>query len=158
MSESTAVKAQAESLKVNEEKWTKTLMAAGWTAIPSVILERQKAFGLDAIDINIIAHLTIYWWKKANLPHPSVATIADAVGVTPRTVQKRIAAMEANGFIKRHFRARAGQSNATNLYSFEGLIKAATPYAKQKLETLAEREKKDKERVGSKKATLKVVK
>src|SRR5438874_9524776 len=105
----TAVKATDETLKVNEEKWSKTLMEAGWTVLPSMILEKQHALGLDAIDINIIAHLSIYWWKKANLPHPSVATIATAIGVKPRTIQKHIKAMEASGFITRHERRQKGQ-------------------------------------------------
>jgi hypothetical protein len=44
----------AQQLKVNEKKWTPTLMKAGWTALPNVLFERQQALGLDAIDINII--------------------------------------------------------------------------------------------------------
>jgi hypothetical protein len=92
LSVESAVKAEVETLKTNEEKWSKELMAAGWTVLPSMILEKQHALGLDAIDINIIAHLSIYWWKKANLPHPSVATIAKAVGLNPepsRSISRR---------------------------------------------------------------------
>ena len=47
----------AQQLKVNEKKWSPTLMKAGWTALPNVLFERQKALGLDAIDINIILHI-----------------------------------------------------------------------------------------------------
>jgi hypothetical protein len=158
MSIESAVKAEVETLKTNEEKWSKELMAAGWTVLPSMILEKQHALGLDAIDINIIAHLSIYWWKKANLPHPSVATIAKAVGVKPRTIQKHIKAMEASGFITRHERRQAGQGSKTNLYSFEGLIKAVTPYAQEKTAAIAERSKKDAERVARKKPKLALVK
>jgi DNA-binding transcriptional regulator YhcF (GntR family) len=157
MPEAIAIKPEVAAQKANEEKWTKPLMDAGWTAIPSVILEKQHALGLDAIDMNIISHLTIYWWKKGNLPHPSVATIAKAIGVKPRTVQKHIKAMEALGFITRHQRRREGLSNATNLYSFEGLIKAATPYAIEKNAAKAEGAKKEGERVASKKPKLTVV-
>ena len=49
-------------LRRNEEKWSSTLMAAGWTVLPSIILEKQHAFGLDAIDVNILLHLARYWW------------------------------------------------------------------------------------------------
>lgn len=158
MSVESAVKAEVETLKTNEEKWSKELMAAGWTVLPSMILEKQHALGLDAIDINIIAHLSIYWWKKANLPHPSVATIATAVGVKPRTIQKHIKAMEATGFITRLERRQTGQGSKTNLYSFEGLIKAVTPYAKEKTAAIAERSKKDAERIARKKPKLALVK
>jgi hypothetical protein len=38
----TAVNAsEAEALRRNEAKWTKPLMAAGWNAIPSIIIEKQ---------------------------------------------------------------------------------------------------------------------
>jgi DNA-binding transcriptional ArsR family regulator len=158
MSETSAVKAEVETVKTNEEKWSKELMAAGWTVLPSMILEKQHALGLDAIDINIIAHLSIYWWKKANLPHPSVATMATAIGVKPRTIQKHIKAMEASGFITRHERRQKGQGSKTNLYSFEGLIKAVTPYAKEKTAAIAERSRKDADRVARKKPKLALVK
>jgi DNA-binding MarR family transcriptional regulator len=158
MSETSAVKAEIETVKTNEEKWSKELMAAGWTVLPSMILEKQHALGLDAIDINIIAHLSIYWWKRANLPHPSVATIAKAIGVTRRTVQKHIKAMEASGFITRHERRQKGQGSKTNLYSFEGLIKSVTPYAQEKIAAIAERSKTDADRVARKKPKLALVK
>jgi len=157
MTEAASVKPEIAAQKANEEKWTKPLMDAGWTAIPSIILEKQHALGLDAIDMNIISHLTIYWWKKGNLPHPSVATIANAIGVKPRTVQKHIKAMEALGFLKRIERRREGLSNATNLYSLEGLIKAVTPFAIEKNTAKAEGAKKEGLRVASKKPKLTIV-
>jgi hypothetical protein len=85
--------ADAETLRKNEAKWSKPLMAAGWNALPNIIIEKQEALGLDALDMNIILHLSHYWWTAENLPFPSVATIAKAIGVTPRTVQKRISAL-----------------------------------------------------------------
>ncbi len=148
---STAKQTQAaKELRVNERKWSKTLMDAGWTAFPSVIIERQKALGLDATDVNILLHLASYWWTKDNKPHPSKKTIAEAVGVTPRTVQRRIAAMEKAGFIHREERRIPGKGSRTNRYHFDGLIKAALPYAKEKLEERARREQEDKARPGRK--------
>ncbi len=43
-----------QDVKANEKKWGKTLMSSGWTAFPSIILEKQHALGLTAMDINII--------------------------------------------------------------------------------------------------------
>ena len=88
-----AVKAKlpdANAVKQNEKKWTQTLMKAGWSAIPNIIIEKQRALGLDALDINILLHLIQYWWLEENVPRPAVGTIAEALGVTPRTIQKRI--------------------------------------------------------------------
>ena len=157
MPESRAVKAEVEKQKANEAKWTKPVMSAGWTAIPSILLEKQHALGLDALDINIIGHLTIYWWTKQNLPHPAVKTMAKAIGVAPRTIQKRIKAMEDLGFIKRIQRRRPGLANATNQYNLDGLIKKLTPYAEEKTEAKEATKKKEAERVASKKPKLSVV-
>ncbi len=141
------VKTQAvETLRVNEQKWTKTLMKAGWTCMPNVIIERQQVLGLDAIDINILMHLASYWWTPDNLPHPSKKTIAAAMGVDPRTVQRRIAAMESSRFIRREQRRRRGMGSLTNRYHFDGLIKAATPYAKEKIEEIKQREAERQQR------------
>lgn len=129
--------ADVEKLRVNEKKWSKPLMAAGWNAIPSIIIEKQEALGLDAINMNIIVHLSNYWWRSDNLPHPSVETIAKAIGVTARTVQKRIKALHDLGFIKREERRHTKTGSTTNLYSFEGLIEKALPFAEEKMAEIA---------------------
>lgn len=109
-------------------------MDAGWTVLPSIILEKQDALGLDPIDINILLQLARHWWYTDNLPHPSKATIAKCIGVDPSTVRRHIARMEAIGFIRRQSRYdRKYGGQQTNLYSFDGLIKAAAPFAKELL-------------------------
>ena len=154
-----AAKAKTAEVRINEKKWSKPLMAAGWTAIPSVIIERQKALGLDALDMNIILHLATYWWTPDNKPHPSKRTIAEAVGVTPRTVQRRITALQSAGFLKREERRVKGKGSHTNLYHFDGLIKAAQPYAKEKLEEIEKRKAARETAVARKgKAKLQLVK
>jgi len=76
MSEGATVKkAHVETLRVNEAKWSKTLMAAASNAIRSVIIEKQEALSFDAIDMNIAVHLSNYWRTIGNFPHPSVKTI-----------------------------------------------------------------------------------
>ncbi len=44
--------------------------------LPSIILEKQHALGLDAIDVNILLQLARHWWYRDNPPHPSKASIA----------------------------------------------------------------------------------
>jgi Transcriptional regulators len=131
-----------KELKVNEKKWGKELVAAGWTLLPNVLVTRQKAIGLDPLDINIVLHILSYWWKPGDLPFPSKVTIAEAVGRTPRTVQRRIEAMEKAKFIKRLPRTGNNRGTQTNMYDLSGLIEAAKPYA---IEHLQEREKKEKD-------------
>ncbi|MEW6639016.1 MAG: helix-turn-helix domain-containing protein [Pseudomonadota bacterium] len=158
MSENVAAKqADVEKIKVNEAKWSKPLMAAGWTAMPSVIIEKQEALGLDAIDMNIILHLSHYWWTPDNLPHPSVETIAKAVGVTPRTIQKRIKALHELGLLEREERRYTHHGSTTNKYGFKGLIEKATPFAQEKLAEIQQKQQAKQERLARKKPKLTVV-
>lgn len=123
-----------KGLKENEKKWTKPLMEAGWTVIPSTIIDRQQALGIDAMDMNIILHIANHWWKADAKPFPSKAKIARAIGVDPRTVQRRIASMEAGGLIRREERRINKTGSKTNIYHLDGLIKEATPFAQEALE------------------------
>jgi predicted transcriptional regulator len=132
-------------------------MEANWTAIPSIIIEKQEALGLNAIDMNIILHLSSYWWYADNLPSPSVETIAKAVGIQKRTVQKHIKTLEDIGLIKRLERRNTPTGSSTNQYSFEGLIRAALPFAKEKIAAKQEREMAEQERLKRKKPRLSVV-
>jgi len=127
-------KADADNLHVNEKKWTKPLMEAGWSAVPSILIEKQQALGLDPVDMNIILHLIQYWWHPEILPHPSVGTIADAIGRDSRTVQRRITALADLGFLERIERRTSRNGSDTNLYSFKGLIEKLQPYAAEKIE------------------------
>jgi DNA-binding Lrp family transcriptional regulator len=122
---------QTDRLKRNEEKWSGTLMDAGWTVLPSIILEKQHALGLDAIDVNILLHLARHWWYSDNPPHPSKAAIAKCMNISTSTVRRHIARMESDGFIQREARynKKYGGGQETNAYLFDGLIKAAAPHA-----------------------------
>lgn len=151
---SAPTKTEAENLRTNEKKWSKPLMAAGWNVIPNIIIEKQEALGLDALDMNIILHLSHYWWQPDNVPHPSVATIAKAIGVTPRTVQKRIAALQELGFIRREERRFTQNGSVTNKYHFDGLIAAAKPYAEEKILEIEAATEAKRKRLARKKPKL----
>jgi DNA-binding transcriptional regulator YhcF (GntR family) len=146
-----------ENLKRNEKKWTKPLMAAGWTAIPSILLERQQALGLDALDINIIFQIAKHWWYPEKLPFPSKKSVAECIGVDVSTVQRRIRKMERDGLIKRNNRFHPKYGQQTNEYDFSGLIDAVTPYAKEAIEVKKQRKKEDAAR-RKRKRPLKLVK
>jgi DNA-binding MarR family transcriptional regulator len=145
---------ELRTIRTNEKKWTKPLMDAGWNVVPNIIIEKQEALGLNAIDMNIVLHLTQYWWKADDLPHPSVGTIARAIGVKPRTIQKHIKSLEDIGFLRRQARRTARAGSDTNLYDLSGLIEKATPYAQEKLQAIAKSKEDRKERISRKKPKL----
>ena len=135
---------EAAANQAIKKKWGEPLTSAGWTAIPNVIFERAQAFPLEPLDIVIILNLAGYWWKAGNDPYPSKATLAASIGVSPRTIQRRIANLEKAGFITRTLRKSSQGGNLSNKYSLEGLIDAAKPFAE---EHIAERKAKKREPV-----------
>lgn len=143
-------------LWTNEKKWSKLLMDAGWTALPSVIIENQRQLGLTPLDLNIVLYLASKWWTAEGKPFPSKSTMAKAMDVHPRTIQKHVAALEAAGYIWREER-RTGLGSKPNIYHLDGLIKAAKPFAEEKLAEMkdkAEMAKRRQNRRGAPKLRL----
>nr|WP_295111030.1 helix-turn-helix domain-containing protein [uncultured Caulobacter sp.] len=132
-------KAADADLRTNEKKWSKPLIEAGYTVFPTVIIENQRQLGLDAVDVNILMHLASKWWKAEGKPYPSKGTIAQAMNLDPRTVQRRIAALEKAGYVHREERRETPTGSKTNVYHLDGLIAAAKPFAEEKIADIAER-------------------
>lgn len=140
MSMSKATETRTREVRTNERKWTTPLMDAGWTVIPSVILEYQKALGLDPLDLNIILQLAKHWWYVDSPPRPTKKTLAECMGVDASTIRRHIARLEKLGYIGRS--ARFGgkeQSQQANAYHFDGLVKKVTPLAKEMIAAKKER-------------------
>lgn len=146
-----------ERLRRNSEKWSEPLMDAGYTVIPSVLLERQQALGLDAIDMNILLQLARHWWYAENPPHPGKKAIAECIGVSESTVRKRIARMESDGLIARRARFDPKYGQQANEYLFTGLIEAATPFAQEEIARREARKADSVERRRRKRPRLEVV-
>lgn len=123
-----------ESFQENQKKWGPDLVNAGWTILPNMIFMRQRALGLDSMDINILLVLLSHWWRADNLPYPSKRTIAEAIGCDESTIRRRIKKLEGGKLIKRIIRRVDNDRNKTNQYDFSGLIEAATPYAKEEIQ------------------------
>lgn len=143
-----AAKTQTDSsgdLRTNEKKWTKPLMDAGWTALPSVIIENQRQLGLEPLDLNIVVYLASKWWTAEGKPFPSKTTMAKAMNVHPRTIQKHIAALEGAGYIRREER-RTDTGSRTNIYHLDGLIEASAPFAAEKLAEMKDKSELAKRR------------
>lgn len=155
-----AKKGAAEAIKLSklEAKWSKPLIEAGYTVVPNVIFQRQRALGLTPLDINILLQLFAYWWKPGDLARPSKQTIAAAIGIHESTVRKRIQRLEAGGLIKRIERRVNAARNKPNLYDFAGLIKESTPFALEDIEKITERKSEALKRLARKgRPALKIV-
>ena len=109
--------------------------------------------------MNIILYLASKWWKAEGKPYPSKGTMAKAMGVHPRTIQKHIAAMQAAGYITREER-RTPTGSQTNIYHLDGLIESVLPFAEEKLEEIEGRKAREaarRNRRGAPKRRLKLV-
>lgn len=126
-----------------EQRWTKPLADAGWTALPNIILERQRDLGLEPIDVNVLLQIAQYWWEPGTPAHPSIGRVAKAIGIDRRTVQRRLRRMEDLGLVESHARHYAQGGRRTNAYTFDGLIEKARPFAEEALQVREEKRRKD---------------
>ena len=128
-------------LRMNERKWTKPLMAARFTVVPYVVLDRQDAIGLTPVEVNVLMLLANHWWQADNLPDPSKRSLAKRLGVSEKTIQRAVKRLEDVRFIKRKYRYHpVTHGQQTNFYDFSGLIAAAEPYAEEERERRKARE------------------
>ncbi|MEZ4429339.1 MAG: helix-turn-helix domain-containing protein [Nannocystaceae bacterium] len=139
---------QTQKLAQNTKKWGQTLMDAGWTCVPSVILERQHALGLDSVDVNILLQLASYWWYSDNPPYPSIKEIAERISVHRSTVQRHLRRLKDFGFIEitERFDPAKKKGQLTNQYTFKGLIQETLPFAEEKIAEREERRRESREK------------
>jgi len=99
------------------------------------------------MDINILLQIATFWWQAEVAPFPAIETIAQAIGVTPRTAPHRITAMERTTLIERKLWYCTRGSQKSNAYSFDGLIGRCTPFAAEAIAEEERRKAKDRARV-----------
>lgn len=147
MSEQTAKKSQPTiTPRVLEQKWGKSAIESGFTAIPDCVFRQQKSLKLKHLDVLILLHLASYWWNPTSNPWPAKNTLADALDVDPRTVQRSIKKMEELGYVNRIERISSYGDNLSNEYDLTGLVKAIDTLAKEELRVRAGRAEADKQR------------
>ncbi|HEX7666679.1 MAG TPA: helix-turn-helix domain-containing protein [Polyangiaceae bacterium] len=127
--------------KENVKKWGATLMADGFTVIPNVIVMHQRKIGLQPLDFAIVAVFAKHWWRAGEPAYPGVKSIAEALGINRRTVQRRLKALVKAKLLRRIDRTKSDGGDNSAAYDLGGLIERAEPYAKKNLE-----EKKTKQK------------
>lgn len=123
-----SIKAAATGKKA-KEKWPATVLARGYSMIPSILLWGQAKMELKPDELNVLLQLISHWWSANHDPHPAKETIARRMGKDARTVQRHLTALENKGFIKRVTRYKLHQGQDSNGYDLSGLI--------EKLEAIA---------------------
>lgn len=91
---------QSQAGNVAEDKWGEALRA-GFQVIPNILIQENQALRLDPLDVLILLNINMHWWQASALPYPKPSLIAERTGVSRRTIERRLSAMEKAGFIKR---------------------------------------------------------
>jgi hypothetical protein len=105
---------------IARRKWGESL-DSGFQVIPDVLFRCQRILGLDALDVVILLNITTHWWEAEDLPHPRPSVIARRLGVTTRTVERRIARLQRTGFLKR-LESRLKKGRTVRQFDLAGLV------------------------------------
>ena len=69
------------------DKWGEAAFG-GFQMVPDLLLKKQVELGLSATDMLVLLNITMHWWYAEQRPFPRVSTVAERMGVDPRTVQR----------------------------------------------------------------------
>lgn len=106
-----------------DRKWGKKVMDLNYTIVPSLFIQAQRRLGLSCLQFNILVQLMDFWWQPESKAFPAKKTIAERIGVHPRTVQKNIEALEKAGLVQRIARRTKAGDPDTNVYDLSELAK-----------------------------------
>lgn len=112
------------------DKWGKEALSLGWVAVPTSLLFLQSQLGISPTGLNVLMQLIMHWWGSEGRPHPSQEAMAERMGVSPRTVQREIAALVAMGLLrKKHTPVHHPTYRGRNLYDLSPLVAKLNEHA-----------------------------
>lgn len=121
----TVVPFQAKvALKASEKKWGHDVLRLGYCLLPSILFRAQRKLNITPLQMAVLLQLLEHWWEAERAPYPSKETIAHRLDMSPRQVQRHIAALEAAGYVKRRERKAVHRGQLSNFYDFDGLVAA----------------------------------
>lgn len=105
-----------------ERIWGKAVYSHGYAGIPSILIQGQRRLGVNSMQMNIIIQLLDYWFEPSRKPFPMKQDLAKRIGVTAKTIQNNIRALEKAGLIRREMRRTAAGDWNSNIYHLDGLV------------------------------------
>lgn len=106
-------------------KWGRSVAEAGFAQIPNYLLRFNQFTSpedrLSAVELLLLIELAGAWWKKDELPFPSMKTLSVRCGTSERQILRAIKRLEEIPLIKRINRKRKGII-ATNAYDLSPLV------------------------------------
>lgn len=74
---------------------------AGYQTLPDVLFRYQHRLGLNPAEMVVLMNVTLHWWEATNLPFPGSHAIANRMGITQRSVERHLAALQRKRFLTR---------------------------------------------------------
>jgi hypothetical protein len=105
-----------------ERIWGKAVYSHGYAGIPSIMIQAQRRLGINSTQMNIIIQLLDYWHEPSRKPFPTKKELAKRIGVTEKTIQNNVRALEKAGLILREMRKTAAGDWNSNIYHLDGLV------------------------------------
>jgi hypothetical protein len=102
-------------------KWGSAL-EAGFQQIPDVLIRAQRLLELDSLDLAIVLNITMHWWEENDLPYPRPSMIAKRIGVSTRTVERRLAELARRGLVSRLPSETKENGVAIRRFDLSGLV------------------------------------
>jgi DNA-binding transcriptional MocR family regulator len=116
------------------EKWDKPVATRGFAQVPNYLLLLNQFLEpnrrLSPLELLILIQLIGSWWKKEEMPFPSMATLAARCGVSDRQIQRAVNSIVDLGWIGRRKRRSDTGIRATNAYDLHPLVARLTEVAK----------------------------
>lgn len=109
--------------KASAEKWGQAVMDLGFCLVPSLLLRAQRRLNLNPTQLAVLLQLCDFWWDKERKPYPSKETLALRLSLSERQVQRYIAELEQQGFVRRIERRANNGGKLSNTYDLSGLVK-----------------------------------
>jgi hypothetical protein len=105
------------------QKWGDSVARRGFAQIPNYLLLINQFLDEDSrlppVELLLLIELVGTWWKREELPFPSIKTLAVRCGVSDRQVQRAVGNLERRGLLKRTKRRSNNGIIASNAYDMK---------------------------------------
>jgi len=107
------------------EKWGDKVASRGFAQTPNYLLFINQFIDedkrLNPLELLLMVQISATWWKKSELPFPSVKTLATRCGTSERQVLRALSKLESLELVKRGKRRDKGLI-ASNIYDLGPLV------------------------------------
>lgn len=107
------------------EKWGAKIAERGFAQVPNYLLLLNgfipKEQRLSSVELLVLIQLVGSWWKKDEMPFPSMTTLGTRCGVSSRQIQRAMNRLEKDGLIRRVSRRSQGVISS-NAYDMAPLV------------------------------------